>query len=430
MKKLIYSIILLLAVVSVYAQVPVPAGPQSGPIMITGVTAHIGDGSVIENAAIGFDKGKITFVGQTSAANTDGHEVIDASGKHVYPGFIAPNIQLGLEEIGAIRSMRDFSEVGGFNPNVRSLIAYNTDSEFIPTLRFNGVLLAESAPSGGRISGTSSVMEMEGWNWEDAAHTTDMGIHLNWPRRMRRNFDYATYTVKLEPNKNYNKQVTELGVHFDDAVAYGKESSKVPNLKLEAMQGLLDGSQTLFIHTSDAKEIIESVRFAKGKGVKNVVIVTGDPALQVAEFLKDNSVGVIVSSTHRLPSRPGVDVYGPYKLPALLAEAGVTIAMTGSDAMSARNLPFAAGTAVAYGMDKEEALKMITSNAAELLGIADRVGSIKVGKDATIFVSEGDALDYRTNNLTHAFISGKQVILDNKQQELFDRYSRKYGHND
>ena len=169
MKKLIYIFLVQMAVSLSYSQVPIPAKEQDKAIMLKGATAHIGDGSVIENAMIGFDKGKLTVVMADASMDVSGYEVVDVSGKHIYPGFILPNSVVGLQEVGAIRAMSDFNERGSFNPSIRSVISYNTDSEYIPTFRFNGVLLAETTPRGGLVSGTSSVMEMEGWNWEDAA---------------------------------------------------------------------------------------------------------------------------------------------------------------------------------------------------------------------------------------------------------------------
>ncbi len=432
MKSSIYSLILSAIVVSTaIGQVPVPADPQDKPIILLGGIAHIGNGEVIQNAAIGFDKGKITIVDDATRIRLDleGYEVIRVNGKHIYPGFILPNSQVGLQEVNAVRAMSDYSEQGNVNPNIRSVISYNTDSEYIPTFRFNGVLLAESTPTGGRISGTSSVMEMEGWNWEDAVHTMDMGLHLNWPDLIGWEFDGSTFSWDRKPNKKYGEQVSQLINHFKDAVAYGSATSKITNLKLEALQGVFGGSKTLFLHADGAKEIVESVKFAQDYGVKKIVVIAGSSTLLVAEFLKDNEIGVIIPPTHRLPETPDADVYGPYKLPKQLYEAGLTVAFYHNGMLAhARNLPFFAGTAASYGLDKEEALKMITSNTAKLLGIDDRVGTLEVGKDATLFVSVGDALDYRTNILSFAFISGKQVTLENKQEELFNRFSKKYGH--
>ena len=427
------NIFILVALITVnvsWAQKPVPALPQSKPIALSGGTAHLGNGQVIENALITFDKGKITNVVDATTAKEDlaGFEVINISGKHVYPGFILPNSQVGLEEVSSIRAMSDSNEEGDLNPNVRAVISYNADSEFPPTFRFNGVLLAETTPRGGTIPGSSSLMEMEGWNWEDALHTADIGIHMNWPSISRRQFDFSTFTVSVAPNKDYDKEVSEVEHFFMDAAAYGQQASKEVNLKLEAMQGLFDGTKTLFIHAGNPKEIISSIRSAQRSGVKNISLISGAGALMVAEFLKESKVPVILQSTHNLPDRADDDVDLPYKLPHLLTQAGVVVSLYNDGSLhGSRNIAFYAGTAVAYGMDKEEALKMITSNTAKALGVDKRVGTLESGKDATLFVSEGDALDYRTNVLLHAFIRGKHITLPGNQQELYERYSKKYG---
>ncbi|HRF32761.1 MAG TPA: amidohydrolase family protein [Cyclobacteriaceae bacterium] len=430
MKKLIFILFVALSTVA-YAQPPVPAKPQSKPIALTGGVAHLGNGQVIQNSIIAFDKGKLTIVADATTARVDltNHEVINISGKHVYPGLILPNSPIGLQEVSAIRAMNDYNEHGVLNPNVRSVVSYNTDSEYIPTFRFNGVLLAESVPTGGLISGSSSVMEMEGWNWEDAAHTMDMGIHLNWPALTRRQFDFATFTFAESPNRDYEKQVGELELFFGQSVAYGNQATKESNLKLEAMQGLFNGKKTLFIHANTPKEIVESVRFAKLGGVKKITVITGSSALWVSDFLKENKIPVILPATHNLPDRNDDDVDLPFKLPYLLTQAGVTVSLSNDGSLhGGRNLAFYAGTAVAYGLSKEDALKTITSNTAIALGIDNRVGTLEVGKDATLFVSKGDALDYRTNVLSHAYISGKLIALPGIQEELYERFSDKYGH--
>jgi imidazolonepropionase-like amidohydrolase len=430
MKKQIYILMVAVFVTTfAWAQRPVPAKPQSKPIALTGGVAHLGNGQVINNSVIGFDKGKLTIVADASTnPNLSGYEVININGKHVYPGLILPNSQLGLQEVSSIRAMNDNAERGEMNPNVRALISYNTDTEYVPTFRFNGVLLAESTPTGGTISGSSSVMEMEGWNWEDAAHTADVGIHLNWPVMTRRQFDFNTFTFGETPNANYEKQVAELVQFFIEAKNYGQVTSKEANLKFDAMQGLFDGSKTLFIHANTSKEIVESVRFAQRAGVPRITMLTESAALYVADFLKENKIPVIIPETHNLPGRIDDDIDLPYKLPALLTKAGVQVSLSSTGALhGGRNLAFYAGTAAAYGMDKEEALKTITSNTAKALGIDKRAGTIEVGKDATLFVSAGDALDYRTNKLSHAFISGKLVTLPGNQEELYERYSKRYG---
>jgi len=431
MKYSIYTMLtLLLMIGEVEAQTPVPALPQAGPIALMGGTAHIGNGQVIQNSVITFDKGKLMLVTDATTVRLDlsGYEVINISGKHVYPGFILANSQVGIREVNAIRAMDDATEEGDMNPNVRSLISYNTDSEFIPTYRFNGVLLAESAPTGGTISGTSSVMEMEGWNWEDAVHTADVGIHLNWPSTIRRQINYSTFSYDETPNKDYDMQVTAVESFLTDAAAFYALPAKESNLKLAAMEGLFDGTKTLFIHATYPKEIVASIRDAQRVGIKRITLLAGEGAYWVASFLKENKIPVILPTTQSLPTRTDDDIDLPYKLPYLLSKAGVTVCIAAEGMMhKGRNLGFHAGVAAAYGMDKEEALKTITSNVAKALGIENRVGTLESGKDATLFVSEGDALDYRTNILSHAFISGKHVTLPGHQEELYERYSRKYG---
>lgn len=431
MKKLLYTLFAATLIINIAgAQTPVPAKPQAKPIALTGGVAHLGNGQVIQNSIVAFDKGKLTIVADATTAKVDlaGYEVINITGKHVYPGFILPNSQVGLQEVSSIRAMNDYTERGEMNPNVRSQISYNTDTEYTPSFRFNGVLLAEATPTGGTISGTSSVMEMDGWNWEDATHTADVAVHMNWPAIMRRQFDFNTFTFAESVNADYDKQVTDLERFFGEALSYGAQAAKETNLKFEAMQGLFDGKKTLMLHANNPKEIVESVRFAQRSGIKRITVVGGTGALWVADFLKESKIPVILPSTHNLPNRTDDDVDMPYKLPHLLTQAGVMVALMDDGALhGSRNLGFYAGTAAAYGMSKEDALKTITSNTAKALGIDSRVGTLEVGKDATLFVSNGDALDYRGNVLTHAFITGKLMTLPGNQQELYERYSRKYG---
>jgi len=431
MKKSLYILVLTIFTMNIVsAQTPVPAKPQAKPIALMGGVAHVGNGQVIQNSLITFDKGKLTGVADATVVKMDlaGYEVINISGKHVYPGFILPNSQVGLQEVSSIRAMNDNAERGQMNPNVRSQISYNTDTEYTPTFRFNGVLLAESTPTGGTISGSSSLMEMDGWNWEDATVAADIAVHMNWPSIMSRQFDVNTFSFNESANANYEKQVTEITQFFSEALTYGALTTKETNLKFEAMQGLFDGKKTLMLHANNPKEIVESIRFAQRSGVKRITLVGGTGAYWVADFLKESKIPVILPSTHNLPARADEDIDMPYKLPHLLTQAGVTVSLMHDGALhGGRNLGFYAGTAAAYGMSKEDALKTITSNTAKALGIDNRVGTLEVGKDATLFVSNGDALDYRGNVLTHAFINGKLMTLTGNQQELYERYSRKYG---
>ena len=403
-----------------------PAPKQSESILIVGATAHLGTGEAIENSAIGFENGKITFVGKADAVDKSTFtKVINAEGKDVYPGFIAPNNQLGLVEIESVRATRDDREVGFINPSIRSIIAYNTDSKVTPTIRSNGVLLSQVTPLGGLIAGQSSVVQLDAWNWEDAAVQTDEGIWLSWPR-------YYTWTGwwaeqgEIKMNDNYNDQIQTIKDYFREAKAYATaKPSAEKNLKFEAMKGLFDKSKTLYVKVDFSKAMMEAVNFAKAADIK-IVLVGANDAWMITDFLKTNDVPLIISQTHRLPSREDEDVDMPFKLPAILEEAGITYALMIQDMWQQRNLPFQAGHAVGYGLDYEKAVQSISLNPAKIMGIDKAYGSLEVGKSATLFISKGDVLDMRTSAVEQAFIDGRDIDLNNKHKVLYEKYKSKY----
>lgn len=427
MKRLITTIYVVCLGFLVVAQPPRPADPQSKPITISNVTIHVGNGEVIENGFISFNEGKITNVGSGTPASGENQELMDGNGKHVYPGLIMPSIRIGLEDIGAVRATRDYQEVGAITPHVRSQIAYNTDSEMLPTYRFNGILTAQVAPGGGSVTGTSSIMMLDAWNWEDATYAKDDAIHINWPSKT---FGPRWWRGETErrPNNNYDDQVAAVLNLFDEAEAYFAGDNDPVNLKLEAMKGVLDGSQKVWVYANDATSIIESITSIKAKGIEDIVLVGGRDAYYVKDLLLDNDIPVVLDNIHRRPSREEEPIDWPYQLPGLLTEAGIKVSLRHSGMLSrGRNLPFYAGTAAAYGMDKEEALKMITSNAADALGVSDRLGTLEQGKDATLLLVEGDILDMRSSKIQKAFIQGRDVIIEGKQQVLYERFKAKYA---
>ncbi|MBL4938701.1 MAG: amidohydrolase family protein [Lutibacter sp.] len=428
-KQYIYSLIFLFIIGEIIAQ-QTPAPKQTKDYSIEGATAHIGNGEVIENSLIMFSNGKLKFVGSANTKIARLGNVINAKGTHVYPGFIVANTSLGLGEIDAVRATLDYDEVGPMNPHIRSLIAYNSESKIIESMRPNGVLMGQITPRGGTISGTSSVVQFDAWNWEDAAYLIDDGIHINWPQ----SFTYGKWWLGEErgakPDKKYAENIHKITSFISDSKRYLKSNKKPLNLPFEAMEGLFNGSKKLYVHASGVTEITDAIHFCKKAGVQNIVIVHGYEAYKIADLLIKNNISVIIDRAHRVPTSNDEDYDLPFRAAKLLVEKGITVAigMEGSmERMSARNLPFYAGTYAAYGLDKEEALKLITSNTAKILGIDNRVGTLEVGKDATLFISEGDALDMRTNILTHAFIQGRKISLETHQTKLWKRYAKKYS---
>jgi len=264
-------------------------------------------------------------------------------------------------------------------------------------------LIAQITPRGGWISGTSSVVQLDAWNYEDALIKENDGIHLNWPSSFQRNGWWAQ-PKPTTLNKNYTKQVTSISDFFENAKANNSEDK---NLKINAMQGLFAGEKTLFVHVNGEKEMIDLMEFKSKNGIKKVVIVGGYYSYKITSLLKQNRISVILKRVHSLPNLEDEDIKLPFKLPKILSDSGIMVAFDpagGMERMQTRNLPFFAGTAVAYGLDYEKAVEMLTLNAAKILGIENHTGSLEVGKNATFFISEGDALDMRTNNVTTIFI--------------------------
>ncbi len=426
MKNLLYILLILGTFTITNAQtVPVPGDIQSQPIALTNATIHIGNGTVIENGTILFEGGKIVSVGPSVELPTKAL-VTDCSGKHIYPGLIAMDTRIGINEVEALRQTRDFREVGRLNPNVRTIIAYNTDSWVTPTVRSNGILLAQVAPEGGSISGTSSIVQLDAWNWEDASYLNDDALYLNWPTAFRFSGWWAE-PGGAEKVDNYTEQLNELKAYFDQAKSYYETTPEKGNLRFEGMKGLFDGTKQLFIRADEAREIISAVRFAQDYGI-TPVIKGGREAVAVADFLVENNVPVVLDALQRTPDFQDEGIFNPFEIPKQLSDAGVTFALTYADFWQVRNLPFQAGQAVAYGLDMEKALQSITLDAAKILGIDDKTGSLESGKDANIVISDGDLLDMMTNHVSMAFIQGRSIDLGNKQKDLYIKFSDKFGH--
>jgi imidazolonepropionase-like amidohydrolase len=425
------GVLLLLGILpGAQAQHPMPAPAQTKSILVTGGTVHVGDGRTIDEGAVGLRAGVIDYVGYAYGVKAAYDTIIDVRGQQVYPGLIAADATLGLQEIEAVRASVDDEDVGSLEPELRSLVAYKADSRLIPTVRTNGVLMAQVVPRGLVISGTSSIVQLDAWDWEQAALRTDDAVHLNWPAAYQRSGWWAEPGETDQEKKDQRAvKLDELRTFFRSARAYAQVSAPLKrDLRMEAMRGVFDGTKALFVHADAAKEITEAVQFAKAEGVERTVIVGGYDAWRVADLLRENKVDVVLRRLHSLPMRPEDDVDLVYRLPALLKERGVRFCLGYAgdmEAMGLRNLPFVAGAAAAYGLSAEDALRSITLDAAAVLGIDDRTGSLSVGKQATLIVSKGDVLDMRGNALTHAFIQGRRIVLDDHHQQQYRLYKER-----
>jgi imidazolonepropionase-like amidohydrolase len=427
MKQLTLIYLLFAGLTATAQETIYPAAKQEKTVCITHATLHVGNGQVIENGSLVFSAGKITAVGASVTTPSDA-TVLDLQGKHVYPGLIAPLSTVGLTEVEAVRSTNDFSEVGEINPSVRSLVAYNTDSKVINTLRSNGILLAQVTPEGGMVPGSSSVVQLDAWNWEDAAYRTDGAIHFYMPSLMPPMAPPpGRPAIPDDKIRKALDDINEVKAFFQEAKAYGlEEKHTVTNLKFEAVRKLFTREEKLFIHCNLVKEILLAIDFAKEFNF-DVVIAGGEDAWMIADLLKQSNIAVVLKQPHSLPVMQDDDVDQPYKTASQLQKAGVLFCLSNEGFWQQRNLPFLAGTAGAYGLSKEEALTAVTLSAAKILGIDKTTGSLEVGKDANISISNGDILDMKSSVITQAYIQGREINLNNKHKQLYERYKYKYG---
>lgn len=403
---------------------------QSKILLVDGFL-HQGNGETVQSALVGIEDGKITLIKNSLAytyEKSDWDTIINLQGRHIYPGFVAPNSTLGITEIDAIRATRDYDEVGLYNPHVRSQIAFNVESKVISTVRTNGVLLTQATPRGGFISGSSSVMALNGWNWEDATISKDDGIHVNWPTSL--SGTGWNYSPRKEKHKEYDEKIQELTQFFTMAKTYSKLNSPSEfDPRFDAMRECFTGDKRVYFRANELQQLLDIIDFSKELNIDHAVIVGGYDSHLITRQLADAKIPVMLVRPHSLPDNEEDDVDLPYKLPALLKAGGVLFCIQNEgdmEAMNARNIPFLAGTAMSYGLTEEDAISAVSLWSCQILGIDKNYGSVEKGKSATLFVSDGSALDMRTNNLFIALINGEFVDLLNSQEKLYKKYSRKY----
>lgn len=422
--RILYIILLFLLPIVAYGQ-------RSNKILLVNGLLHVGNGDVVESALIGIEDGKISMIKNAYAYTIREDEwdtIIELRGQHIYPGFVAPNNTLGLTEIDAVRATRDYDEVGTYNPHIRSQIAFNVESKVISTVRTNGVLLCQATPRGGIISGTSAVMKLDGWNWEDATIRGNDGIHLNWPATIQGGGWWANPKPK-KPNEKYGENKQKIYDFFRMAEAYAEIDDPKEDIRLAAMTECFKGQKRVYIHADELQQLVDVLEFVDHFKLKYPVIVGGYDSYLITQQLRDANIPVMIQRPHSLPENQEDDIDQTYKLASLLQKGSVKFCIQNEgdmEAMNARNIPFLAGTAMAYGLTEEEAIRSVSLSTCEIMGIDKTYGSVQVGKSATLFVSKGNALEMITNNVEVALIDGKFVNLMNFQEELYIKYQKKY----
>jgi imidazolonepropionase-like amidohydrolase len=411
----LFALILLICAfpTTSFASDQIPGAAQAQPIAIMGATIHTVSGDTIERGSILFESGKITAVGKDLQFPLE-TRLIEAGNKHIYPGLIEAYCDIGLVEINSIRATIDSREIGSINSNVRSIVAVNPDSELIPVARANGILSALTVPVGDLVAGQSSLIALDGWTRDDMALKEAVGLHVRWPSKSD---ERQELTAFIEQAKRYF-------VARDNAASGGQPL----DLRLEAVAGVLDRSTAFVVDANDVDSIREAVAFAKKHSLR-LIIHGGRDALVCSELLRSEKVPVIVSAVYRNPSFRHSAYDEAYSLPKRLSDAKIEFCISTGGRFGAngiRNLPYNAATAAAYGLSEEIALRAITLNPARILGVEDRIGSLQVGLDATLFVADGNILETPTN-VELAYIQGRAVELTSRHTQLYEKYKQKYA---
>jgi imidazolonepropionase-like amidohydrolase len=413
------------------AQVRMTVPPQSQPVVLRGATIHTVTNGTIPNGMIVLDKGKITAIG-TNVTVPPNAKVVDVTGKHIYPGLIDAYSTVGITEIGAVDVSNDINEIGDFNPNVRAEVAVNAESRHIGTTRSAGVLVAFSTPDGGVVSGLSSAMSLEGWTWEEMSMKGAAALNVTWPdpnaRPRRFGGGGPGGGGPREAPKTYAEQVQALKTFFADARAYRdavKAGQQVrSDSRYAAMIPAINGDIPVVVAAEGVAQINDAITWGKEEKLR-LVIRGGRDAIHVAERLKAENVPVILTSTMAAPDRDHEGYDGAYSTPAKLHAAGVKFAIAGgSGGLYSNRLPWDAGVAVAFGLPEEEALKAVTINAAELMGVSDKVGSLEVGKEGTLLITTGTPLDM-TSNILQSYIQGREINMMDIHKFFFQKYLEK-----
>ncbi len=428
-------VLALLAAAPAWAQNNSPAAAQAAPVVVEGATVHVGDGQVLAPGYVVFAAGKITAVGAGAPGQVPAGAVrISAQGKHVYPGLVLVNNTMGLDEVASVRATHDYAEVGDASPEVLATTAYNAASELIETARANGVLTAMVTPSAGGNNlapGRAGLVQLDAWTTDGAVMRRSVGVMLAMPPR------YANTGWWAEPgasvvNEGRTAALAKLKQLLADAQSYcqAPKGSRPYNERLEAFRNAFSGTEAVFIDAPNAREILEAVQLARGYGFAKVVVMADASAVRVADFLARERVPVILKRIHSLPSRGDAPYDEVFTAPALLRAAGVDVALDISgdmEPMHARNLGLMAGTATGFGLTEEQALEAVSLAPARMLGVERQLGSLAVGKDATLFIADGSFADIAQGRVRQAFIQGRNVDLNTRQKDLYRKYANRYG---
>ncbi len=426
--KSFFTTVLLVLFVGISAEAQIPQKAEYGKFAITNATIHTVTNGVIENGTVLIDGEQIAYVGQDADITSD-YSQIDASGRHVYPGFIDSGTRLGLQEIGAVAVTNDQAELGDFNPHVRAFTAINPSSVSIPVTRVNGVTNVISMPVSGRLSGKATLIDLYGYSPDSMAVTPNAALHLNWPSSQKGGWwDERT---KEEVKKEYQKAMKELNKFWSKAEFYNKmmtaygqnpknKTRPDADKKMQAMREVVNGTVPVIISVDAKQDILNVLEWIENHPEAKFILAGVQDGWRVAEKIADAGVPCLVSTLYT-PERDYDNYQRPYQNPGKLHDAGVKVAIATGETENVRNAPYHAGYAATYGLGKEDALKAITINAAEIFGVDNKLGSIEEGKQANLFISDGDPFE-PMSQINQVFIRGYKIPMISRHTQLYEQY--------
>ncbi|NVJ61451.1 MAG: amidohydrolase family protein [Gammaproteobacteria bacterium] len=426
LKHLITGLVIATVAFKLTANDMVPGKQANTTTLIKNATVHTVSQGVLTQTDVLITKSTISKIGK-NLPSPEGAEIIDATGKHLYPGLIALTTTLGLVEIGAVRATRDAQEVGRATPEVKAHVAYNADSEIIPTVRSNGITYVEIAPTGNGITGQGSVMQLDSWNWQDGLVKAGVSMHMQWPNTgINKSFwEQRSPTKQKEDNDKAQKQLEEL---FEKIKAYAKarksDSNTAIDVRWEAMRPIIDGLTPLFIHANDYRQIVQAINFGNQHKIKIVLVGARDAAMAL-DLIKSTQTPIIFTAPWGQPARSDDGYNVAYTTPSLLETNQIPYALAIEGDWNVRDLPFAAGQSVAHGTSKAMALRSVTLEPARILGLEQQLGSIEENKQATLILSKGDIFDHLSHSVEWMMINGRIVDLNNRHKQLYEKYSNK-----
>jgi len=376
----------------------------------------------IERGTIVIRNGLIAEMG-AGVGVPPGAQIIDAGGGEVYPGWINARSTIGLADPGA-GGFADTAEMLEFNPQLRTAVTFHSDSEAIPIARANGVTTAAVTPSGGLFGGQVALMNLDGWTWEENTVVPNAGIAFQFPVLVRGGAPGGRARTYEDLKKARDARLESIARLFDQARAYARAGTRrETDWVLEALVPVVNRQLPLVVRADIEADIREAIAFTDAQHVRMILSAGGEAAL-VATLLKEKNIAVILGPVLSLPDRDDQGHFANYAAAATLVKAGVKVAFATGDANYARNLPYQAAESVAWGLPRDEAIKALTIGAADILGVADRLGSIEPGKIANLLIAKGDPLEFR-GQVTHVIINGRNVSLGNEQLDLYERYARR-----